>query len=168
MKPILAAFVGAFLFLSMGFQPIQYIRNVTTLPSTCITSQSPPVAYQGYIYNCVAGTYQQAGPGSSVNVAVTATSGGTTTLDLSSGDVRTVTMPAGNTTIAFSNIPTGRLTIFIIQDSVGSRLVTWPASIKWANGTTPTLSVAASAVDKFEFVCNGTNCYPSSAVFSLQ
>lgn len=168
MKLILSAFVGAFLFVSMGFQPIQYIKNVTTLPSSCITAQSPPVAYQGYVYNCVAGTFQKAGPGSSVNVAVTATSGGTTTLDLSSGDVRTVTMPAGNTTIAFSNIPTGRLTIFIIQDSVGSRTVTWPSSIKWAGGTTPTLSVAASAVDKFELICNGTSCYPTAATYDLK
>lgn len=167
MKQLFAVGVFVALFAAMGFQPIAYVRVVTSLPSTC-SSNSVPLGYQGYIYNCVNGTYQKAGPGSGVNVATTATSGGTTTLDLSTGDIQTVTFPAGNTTLAFSNITTGRLTIFLIQDSVGSRTVTWPATALFAGGTKPTLTTTASARDQFNFVCNGTNCILSSADFDLK
>lgn len=39
------------------------------------------------------------------------------------------------------------LTLYLIQDATGSRTVTWPASVKWAGGTAPTLTTTASKTD---------------------
>jgi hypothetical protein len=43
------------------------------------------------------------------------------------------------------------------QDGVGGRTVTWPASVRWAGGLPPVLSVAANAIDVVTMVSlNGT------------
>lgn len=102
------------------------------------------------------------------NVAVTAASGSTTTLDLSIGNIRTVTMPAGNTTLTASNVPVGVVIIHVIQDSVGSRLVTWNSLFKWAGGTAPTLTTTASARDVFTFSCDGSNCYNTESKLDVR
>lgn len=49
--------------------------------------------------------------------------------------------------------------LLITQDATGSRLVTWPANVKWAGGTAPTLSTAAAKKDLVVFECDGTNLY---------
>lgn len=96
---------------------------------------------------------------------INATVGGTTTLDCSLGSNFYVTMGTGSTTIAFSNVPTDiqgfKVTVYIVQDSVGSRTVTWPASISWPAGTAPTLTTTGSRVDIFEFrtLNNGTRFF---------
>jgi hypothetical protein len=88
---------------------------------------------------------------------VAATVGGTTTLDCSLSSNFIVTMGAGNTTIAFSNVPTGaantafRLTVYIRQDGVGSRLVTWPGTVSWPGAAAPLLTTVASRYDIFNF-----------------
>jgi len=51
----------------------------------------------------------------------------------------------------------------LIQDATGSRSITWPATVKWAEGTAPTLSTAAASVDIVTFFFNGTNYYGSLA-----
>lgn len=51
------------------------------------------------------------------------------------------------------------LHLVLIQDGVGGRTVTWPASVKWPGGTAPTLSTGANAVDIIKFVYDGTNYY---------
>lgn len=48
-----------------------------------------------------------------------------------------------------------RLTV--VQDSTGSRLITWGSNFKFSGGTPPTLSTAANALDEFMFSCDGTN-----------
>ena len=104
----------------------------------------------------------------SATVATTATAGGTTTLDLSRGTFQDVTMGAGNTTIALSNVPVGAyVTITIIQDATGMRAVTWPATVKWAGGMAPVLSVTANARDQFTFRGNGTNLYAQASALNL-
>lgn len=58
----------------------------------------------------------------------------------------------GNPTFAFSNITTSQpFTIIILQDGTGSRVVTWPANIKWQGGVAPVLS-GANNYDIFSFV----------------
>ena len=55
----------------------------------------------------------------------------------------------------------------IIQDGSGSRTITWPATVKWPNGTGPTLSTAAGAVDIVTLYYDGTNYYSvASLTFS--
>ena len=62
----------------------------------------------------------------------------------------------GNTTFTFSNpAPTGNfcaLVVTLTQDGTGGRTVSWPASVVWAGGVTPTMTTAASKTDIFSFV----------------
>lgn len=97
--------------------------------------------------------------------AIALAPGGTTNIDFSLGDIIVCTFGAGNTTLTFSNIPNGRrITIQFIQDSVGSRTLTWPATAKFATATAPTLSTGASKRDSLTFTGDGTNIYASNAI----
>lgn len=84
----------------------------------------------------------------------------TATLDLTTGGIHAITMPAGNITIAISNEAVGQcFMIEITQDGVGSRTVTWFTTIKWAGGSAPTLTTTASKRDIFGFRVAGTDTY---------
>lgn len=73
---------------------------------------------------------------------------GTATLTLNTSNIHAITMPAGNITIAVSNDVAGQIfSIEILQDSVGSRTVTWFSGIKWAGGSAPTLTTTANKID---------------------
>lgn len=86
--------------------------------------------------------------------------GATATLDCSNAQVHVITMPAGNITIALSNITTNQaFVVKIIQDSVGSRTVTWFTTIKWPGGSEPILITTALKQDVFGFLCTGSNTY---------
>lgn len=58
-----------------------------------------------------------------------------------------------NVTFTISNPPVsgkvGSLTLELQQDATGSRTVTWPASVKFAGSTAPTLSTGANELDVF-------------------
>lgn len=99
-----------------------------------------------------------------INVpAVTSSSpaaGDTVTLDLSAGNILSVTMPAGNITLALSNALVNQpFIIRITQDSVGSRTVTWFSTIKWPGGSAPVLSTGANKTDVFGFICTSSGNY---------
>ena len=69
-------------------------------------------------------------------------------------------MPAGNITIAISNETNGQyFAIDITQDGGGSRTVTWFTTIKWADGSAPTLTTTGSKRDSFGFKVTGTDTY---------
>ena len=82
-----------------------------------------------------------------------ATSASTITLYLSAANYHTVTL-AHNTTFADpSNEVAGQSgSIIITQDGTGSRTAAWNSAWKWAAGTAPTLSTAAGAVDRIDFL----------------
>lgn len=85
---------------------------------------------------------------------------GTATLDCSLSNIHKITMPAGNITIALSNVTTGQvIKIDITQDGTGSRTVTWFSTIRWADGVVPTLTTTASKRDSFGFECTGSGTY---------
>lgn len=89
---------------------------------------------------------------------------GTSTIQWQQGNLRRFTFGAQNETLTF-NPPTALsnnvadLVLYVAQDAVGGRTVTWPASVKWPGGTAPTLSTGANAVDIFRFFWDGTNYY---------
>lgn len=84
----------------------------------------------------------------------------TATLDCSLGDIHRITMPAGDITIALSNITDGQtIQIAITQDGGGSRTVTWFSTIRWAGGSAPTLTTTASKRDVIVITCTGTGTY---------
>jgi len=91
--------------------------------------------------------------------------GGTAAIDLTKGNIHHITMPAGNITIEASNGAVGQcFMIEIVQDGVGSRTVTWFNTIKWADGTAPTLTTTASKKDVFGFRVTGVNTYDGYVV----
>jgi hypothetical protein len=90
----------------------------------------------------------------------TPSAAGTATLDLALGNDHSITMPAGNITIALSHEKTGlKFIVAITQDSGGSRTVTWFTTIKWAGGAAPTLTTTANKRDVFGFRVTGSGTY---------
>ncbi len=105
--------------------------------------------------------------GGGQETVVTSNSSTTTTLDLASGNVFNITL-VGNTTFAFSGATNSKacaIGLYLRQDATGGRTVAWPASVKWAGGTAPTLTTTASALDilVFESLDGGTTWYGSLA-----
>lgn len=71
-------------------------------------------------------------------------------IDLNNGCVFTKTITA-NTTFSIIGVPTGKTAVFnLILTNGGSKTVTWPNSVKWANGTAP--SFTSSGVDVITFM----------------
>lgn len=89
-------------------------------------------------------------------------SAGTLTLNLETSNIFTVTLNAAITTLTISNPPAsgsgGSFTLIFTADGT-PRSITWPASIKWAGGTAPTITSTSGKVDSFAFFTSdgGTN-----------
>ena len=93
---------------------------------------------------------------------VAASTGGTLTIDCSGSNVFTVTMNEDVTTLDLTSPAQGQtVNILLTQDSTGSRLMTWPASFKWAGGTASILSTNANAEDLLVITYLGTSWYAS-------
>lgn len=98
------------------------------------------------------------------DVATVASAGSSTTLNLASGNIFDVTLTAAACTLTLSGATNGKactMTTVFHQDATGSRTVTWPASVKWANAATPVLTTTASKTDIFSLVTvnGGTTWY---------
>lgn len=89
-------------------------------------------------------------------VVTVAASTSTLDIDFQNGNVHDVTLDASTVTLTFTEPPAsgkgGAITIIARQDASGSRNITWPASVKWAGGSAPTLTTTASRADIFTFV----------------
>jgi hypothetical protein len=76
------------------------------------------------------------------------------------GQVATFTFVSSNRTMgAPSSLVSGAFYALAVIQNAGSNTLTWNSVFKWANGTAPTLSTAASARDYFVFRSDGTNLY---------
>lgn len=49
----------------------------------------------------------------------------------------------------------GQFTLLLKQDATGSRTVTWPSTVRWAGGTSPTLTATAGRTDVVAFLSDG-------------
>ena len=83
-------------------------------------------------------------------------------LALNTGNFYKLTLTGNTFFNAASGLGVGRFTLFLVQDSTGSRTVTWDSSYKFAGGSAPTLSTVAGKTDIFEIVSDGTNVYVST------
>src|SRR5688572_25746872 len=64
----------------------------------------------------------------------------------------------GNRTLVFAGGREGdEVTVLLIQDSTGSRTVTWPSNVSWEAGQAPALRTAGASVDMFTFVKRGSS-----------
>lgn len=89
---------------------------------------------------------------------------GNYTINWASANLHSITL-SGATTLVFSGGLTGsRLQLMINQDSVGSRLITWPSNVKWPAGTAPTLTTTQSGIDIAAFYCNNNQYYGTTAL----
>jgi hypothetical protein len=103
------------------------------------------------------GTSLFAGTGYAANFALTdaATIAWDTT-----NQVATFTFVSTNRTFgAPTNLKDGAFYALAVIQNAGSNTLTWNSVFKWASGTAPTLSTAASAKDYFTFRSDGTNLY---------
>ena len=74
--------------------------------------------------------------------------------------VATFTFVSTNRTMgAPTNLKNGAFYALAVIQNAGSNTLTWNSVFKWASGTAPTLSTAASAKDYFTFRSDGTNLY---------
>lgn len=94
-----------------------------------------------------------------------ATGDGTTTIDWRLGNKFKFTFGAANETFTFT-APSNpcNILLVLIQDGVGSRTATWPATVKWPAATAPTLTTTAAAIDIIAFYFDGTNYYGESSL----
>ena len=78
--------------------------------------------------------------------------GATTSIDLSAGNIITFNQSA-NTTVSFANTSSSMNITFIRDkdDNDTTRTITWPSSIKWNGGATPTLISDSASDDKQQF-----------------
>jgi hypothetical protein len=96
---------------------------------------------------------------------VTLSDSSSLTVDWNSGNMQSLALSTSNTTFTFSNGQAGgEYTLFLNQDSTAGRTVTWPASVKWPNGTPPSLSTSASSTDILTFKFDGTTYFGTSAL----
>jgi len=92
--------------------------------------------------------------------AISVASGDTTkTLDFDTANNFALTLAntASCTLANPSNLTAGQSgSIFVIQDATGSRLLTYGTQWDFAGGTAPTLSTAANAVDRIDYIVRST------------
>lgn len=96
----------------------------------------------------------------------TASDGATVTFDLGTGAYRKhrVTL-GGNRVLALSNVGAGQAFIIALtQDGTGSRTVTWFSTIRWADGSAPTLTTTLNKRDVLGFIQTGTDTYDGFVV----
>lgn len=85
-----------------------------------------------------------------------AADGSTVTFDLARSKNWQVTI-GGNRTLKFLNAQKGdTLTVVIVQDSTGSRTVSWPTSVQWTSQVAPALTTVAGGVDVITLKFDGT------------
>jgi len=96
----------------------------------------------------------------------TATGDGTTTIDWKLGNIFNFQFGAFNEVFTFT-APTkaGTFILKLVQDSVGSRTVTFPATVKFIGGTAPTLTTTATTgTDIITFYFDGTSYFAVEAL----
>jgi hypothetical protein len=88
-----------------------------------------------------------------VAVIGTLTDGATITPDLAADCNFTVTLGGARTIANPTNITAGQSgSIFLVQDGTGGRKASWGSYWDFPGGTAPTLSTAANAVDRVDYI----------------
>jgi hypothetical protein len=88
-------------------------------------------------------------------------SGAALTVDLSAANTQKITLTASAALTLISANPGTLYYLLLTQDATGSRLVTWPASVKWSGGAAPTLTTTAGKTDIIGLIFDGTNYFGS-------
>ncbi len=98
------------------------------------------------------------------NVNVVATSGGSQSLAAVATDIANDVTLSASCTFTMPTAAAGAFCYIICrQASSGGPYTATFTSVKWPGGTAPTMSTAASAVDRYDFVSDGTHWYGITA-----
>lgn len=92
-------------------------------------------------------------------------SGTEKTIDWNAGQKQKLTLN-GNVVLTFTDPShgVGMLQLKLVQDATGGRTVTFPASVKWAGGSAPTLTSDGGGIDIITLFWDGTNYFSQSAL----
>ena len=91
---------------------------------------------------------------------------GAVTIDWNDGNTQHCIL-TGNVTFTFNNGQYGgNYRLILKQDATGSRTVTWPASVRWADATAPTLTTTANKTDYVGFQYNGVDAKYDGLAFN--
>lgn len=86
-------------------------------------------------------------------------SGAALTIDLSLSNIHKLVLTA-NCTFTLSNPTAGAIYVLALkQDGTGSRLVTWPGTVKWQGGVAPVLTTTLNRTDLVELLYDGSNYF---------
>jgi hypothetical protein len=96
-------------------------------------------------------------------------SGATLTINWKAGQKQRVDLGAAATQLIFSP-PDGvcNLMLRLVQDGAGSRVFTFPASVCWQGGTTPTWSTGANDMDVVAMYFDGSRYHATASLNSLE
>ena len=86
-------------------------------------------------------------------------SGAADTIDWKAGQKQKSTLTDDCTYTFTAPVGPCNVILKVVQDGTGSRLVTWPASVKWPAGTAPTLTTTPAGIDIISFYYDGTNYF---------
>ena len=93
--------------------------------------------------------------------AQSATGDGTTTINWQLGNMFNFQFGASDETFTFTApLQAGTFILKLVQDSVGTRLATFPGTVKWAGGSAPTLTTTATTgTDIITLYWDGTSYF---------
>ena len=93
-----------------------------------------------------------------VSADITTHGGGTVTLDFDTSVHHLVNLTQNTTFAQPNNQNVGTSgSIFLVQDGTGSRTGSFNAAFKFVGGNAPTLSTAANAIDRIDFIIKASN-----------
>lgn len=143
-----------------------------TVSGTTITFVSAPVTsstiYAFYNTSTSTGTYVNLGSGSAGQYYSTefdnGNATGTATINWANSNVQYVTL-TGNTTFTFTNPGAGSR---LILEVAGAFTPTFPSTLRWSGGTTPTATATSGHKDVYTFLYSGKDgLYSGSALLNI-
>ena len=119
------------------------------------------------VLSIVSGGVSLAG-GAAANITALS-DGATITIDMATACHHSVTLGGNRTFAAPSNQVVGQSgSIFITQDGTGSRTATFNGAFKFNGGTAPTLSTAAGAVDRIDYIIKSSGVIHCAVSFDVK
>ena len=95
--------------------------------------------------------------------------GATITIDMATACHHSVTLGGNRTFAAPSNQVVGQSgSIFITQDGTGSRTASFNSAFKFAGGVAPTLSTAANAIDRIDYIIKSSNVIQCAVTLDIK
>ncbi len=127
--------------------------SVQAYDATILNDADIGVNVQGYDADTAKTDTAQTFTAAQRGTITTLTSGATVTPDFANSNNYTLTLDQNLTIANPTNLTAGQSgSIFLVQDGTGSRTAAWGTYWDFAGGTAPTLTTAASSVDRVDYV----------------